>query len=297
MDTSHLRGSIVPLITPFKDGELDLDTLEELIEWQVENGSHGLGVAGSTGEPDALSIEERKLLIKRTIEIADGRVPVMPGTGTNNLQETLDLTAYAEDAGADVVLVVCPYYSKPSQEGLFRHFSRVAESTKLPIIVYNIPGRAAVNMEPETLARLNDTYENIVGVKEANKDFEQVSKDMDRCGRDFLVYSGIEMLCFPLLAIGGAGYVSATGNILPGKVAQLYDLAAAGEWEKARDLHYELLPLNEVLFIETNPGPAKTALGMLGKIDPELRDPLAPPSPEHQQKIRDVLAGYGLLEG
>jgi 4-hydroxy-tetrahydrodipicolinate synthase len=292
---SRLRGSIVPLPSPFRAGQLDLATLRDLIEWQIGAGSHGISVAGTTGEPSALAPEERERLIAATVEAVAGRVPVLAGTGSNNLEETLRYTRFAERAGADAALVIVPYYNRPSQEGLYRHFAAVAAATSLPVVIYNIPGRTAVNMEPETMARLRRDHPNVVGVKEANRDLEQVSRVLAACGRDFLVFSGIESLCFPMLALGGAGHVSATANVLPAEVARLYDLCAAGRWDEARDLHYHLLAMNEVLFVETNPGPLKAALGMMGRIDPELRLPLAPPSPANMERIRAVLRQYGLI--
>ncbi|HET9017024.1 MAG TPA: 4-hydroxy-tetrahydrodipicolinate synthase [Thermomicrobiaceae bacterium] len=294
-DISRLRGSMVPLVTPFKDGAFDEPTFRDLIEFQIASGSHGVSVAGSTGEPSALSLEEREHVIETAVRAVDGRVPVIPGTGTNNHDETVRLTTFAERAGADAALVMVPYYNRPSQEGLYQHFVGVARQTSLPIIIYNIPGRTAVNMEPETVARVMKAAGNVVGVKEANKDFEQVTKLFDRCGRDILVYSGIEALCFPLLALGGAGYISATGNVLPSLTARLYDLAATGRWDEARDLHYEMFPMNEALFWETNPGPVKYVLGLMGKITPELRLPLVLPSPENQRRLRAVAERYHLI--
>jgi 4-hydroxy-tetrahydrodipicolinate synthase len=192
-----------------------------------------------------------------------------------------------------------PYYNKPTQEGLYRHFRLVADDVPdLPIIIYNIPGRSAVNMTPDTTARLARDCPNIIGVKEANVDFNQVSLDIYRVkqltGRDFFVYSGIELLCYPMLALGGAGHVAATGNVLPRQVADLFNLTEAGKWVEARKLHYELLEMNEVLFIETNPGPVKTALGLMGLIAPEIRLPLAPMYPQNEAKLREVMANYGL---
>lgn len=291
-----LRGSIVPLVTPFRHGQIDEAALLDLIEWQIESGSHGVSVGGTTGEPAALSLEEREWLIQRSVQAVRGRMPVVPGTGTNNLNETLRLTRFAAKAGADAALVVVPYYNRPSQEGLYRYFATVAGSVEIPIILYNIPGRTAVNLEAETIARLARDVSNIIGVKEANKDFEHISRVFHLCGPKFLVYSGIEMFCFSLLALGGAGHVSATGNLLPREVARLYDLAVADRWHEARELHNYLLPMNEVLFIETNPAPVKAALAAMGKIAPELRLPLAPLSPPNEAKLRAVLERYGLLK-
>lgn len=297
-DPSELRGSIVPLVTPFSaDGSLDEATLAGLVEWQIENGSHGISVTGTTGEPSALSLHERERVMEVAARAVAGRVPFVPGTGTNNLDETLRLTRRAAALGADAALVIVPYYNRPSQEGLYRYFRALAGAVDLPLIVYNIPGRTAVNLEPETLARLRRDCPTIIGVKESNKDLEHTCKVLHLCGRDFLVYSGIELLCFPMLALGGAGHISATANLLPREVADLYNHAAAGRWEAARDLHYHLLPMNEALFVETNPGPLKWALGELGRIAPVLRPPLCEPSPQNRERIRAALRYYGLSNG
>jgi 4-hydroxy-tetrahydrodipicolinate synthase len=289
-----LNGSIVPVVTPFKDGQLDLDGLGRLIEWQIASGSHGISVTGTTGEPSSLTLDERKRVMRAAAEAVDGRVPFVPGTGSTNHAETLELSRYAQSLNAAAILVITPYYNRPSQEGLFRHFDAVARAVDLPVILYNIPGRTAVNLEVETVARLRDANANIAGVKESNKDFEHINRLLHRLGRDFLVYSGIELLCFPVLAIGGAGYVSATGNLLPREVARLYDLVAAGEWQAARDLHYHLLPINDAVFLEINPVPVKTALGLMGKISPEVRLPLSPLAPANLERLRQVLRAYGL---
>jgi 4-hydroxy-tetrahydrodipicolinate synthase len=289
------RGSIVPVVTPFKNGELDLDALGQLIEWQVANGSHGISVTGTTGEPSSLTSDERKRVILAAKEAVNGRVPFVPGTGSTNHAETLDLTRYAQEIGADAVLLITPYYSRPGQEGLFRHFDGVAKSTELPVILYNIPGRTAVNLEIDTVVRLKEANDNIIGVKESNKDFEHINRLLHRMGRDFLVYSGIELLCFPILAIGGAGYVSATGNLMPKEVARLYDLVVEGKWQEAQDLHYQMMPLNDAVFIEINPVPVKTALGLMGKCSPEVRLPLAPLSQINHDKLCKVLEQYNLI--
>lgn len=290
-----LRGSIVPVVTPFRAGRLDEAGLARLIDWQIASGSHGISVTGTTGEPSALTRAERERVIQVAAEAVAGRVPFVAGTGSNNHEETLHLTRFAQKAGADAVLVVTPYYNRPSQEGLYQHFAAVAEAVDLPVILYNIPGRTAVNLEIDTVARLRAARPNIVGCKESNKDFEFINRLLHKLGREFLVYSGIELLCFPVLAIGGAGYVSATGNLLPREVAQLYNLAAAGEWQAAQDLHYRLMPLNDAIFIEINPVPVKTALGLMGKISPEVRLPLAPLAPANLERLKAVLASYGLI--
>jgi 4-hydroxy-tetrahydrodipicolinate synthase len=295
-DTTRLRGSIVPLVTPFHEGYLDEDALRRLVEYQIRHGSHGISVLGTTGEPTSLTPDERERVMALAVEAAGGRVPVLVGTGSNNHDETLRYTRLAERLGADALLLIVPYYNKPSQRGLYEHFRRAAAATRLPVVLYNIPGRSAVNLEPDTIAQLHADCENIVGVKEANPSLDQVSRVLARCGQDFLVYSGIETLCFPMLALGGAGHVSATANVAPERVARLYDLCAAGRWDEARDLHYELLELNEVLFLETNPGPVKAALGMMGLIDPEVRLPLAPVSEATAERVRAALDRLGLLQ-
>ena len=276
---NRLRGSIAPIITPFDtEMEVDTGTLKSLIDWHIDSGSHGVSVCGTTGEPISLSIEEREQVMETAIRAARKRVPVMPGTGSANQKETLHLTKRAQEMGADAALVIVPYYNKPNQQALYNHFKTVANSVDIPIIVYNIPGRTGVNLEVKTLARLAEDCPNIIGVKESNKDFEHVNRVLLDCGRDFLLYSGIELLCYPMLAIGGAGHISATACVAPKEVADLYNYWKAGEVDKALDLHYKLMPLNDVLFKETNPGPLKAAMGMIGKIHPAMRPPMEMPS-------------------
>jgi len=290
-----MKGSLVPLVTPFHRGQFDEARFLQLIEWQIDSGSHGLVITGTSGEPSALSLDEREHVLLTAVKTVRRRVPVIAATGTNNHAETLRLTRFAHKIGADAALVVVPYYVRPSQEGLYRHFKSIADEVEIRVIIYNIPGRTATNMEPATIARLARDCRNIIGVKEANKDFEHVNRVLHLCGRGFLVYSGIELLCFPMLTIGGSGHVSATANVLPREVAQLYDLCAAGKWEAARDLHYHLLPMNDALFLETNPVPVKTALGLMGKIDPEVRLPLAPMASDNLERLRQIMTSYGLL--
>ena len=289
----RLRGSIAPIVTPFtKDHSIDFDAFKKLINWHIESGSHGISVTGTTGEPSSLTIEERKEVMETAVRTIDGRVPFVPGTGSTNHQETLELTKYAQEIGADGALVIVPYYNKPSQHAMYKHFKAVADSVDIPIIIYNIPGRTAINLEVKTLAKLNADCPNIIGVKESNKDFEHINRVLLHCGRDFLLYSGIELLCFPMLAIGGAGHISATANVAPAKVAEIYNAWKDGDIQRAQDLHYELMPLNDVLFKDTNPAPLKAALGMMGKINPDLRMPMDLPTQELQDEIRTVLSKY-----
>jgi 4-hydroxy-tetrahydrodipicolinate synthase len=292
----RFRGSIAPIITPFDQNDnIDENTLKDLIQWHIASGTHGISVTGTTGEPSSLTLDERIRVMEVAKETINGRVPFIPGTGSTNHQETLHLTKKAQEIGADAAMVIVPYYNKPSQHALYKHYKAVADSVDIPIIIYNIPGRTAVNLEVKTLARLNEDCPNIIGVKESNKDFEHVNRVLLNCGRDFLLYSGIELLCYPMLAIGGAGYISATANVMPGKVAEVYNAWTAGDVKHAQNLHYDLMPLNDVLFKDTNPAPLKAALGMMGKINPALRMPMDLPSEKLQKEIKTVLESYGLL--
>lgn len=291
-----IRGSICPVITPFKeDGSIDEETFKNLVDWQIKSGSHGISCTGTSGEPSSLTIDERKRVMDLAVEAIDDRVFFAPGTGSTNHDETMELTKYAEELGADAAMVIVPYYNRPNQEALYQHFKTVADSVEIPIIIYNIPGRSAVNMEVSTMKRLVDDCPNIIGVKESNKDFEHVNRVLLNCGRDFLLFSGIELLCYPMLAIGGAGFISATANVDPKRVATLYNLWAEGNVEKAQDMHFELMPLNDVLFYDTNPTVAKAALGMMGKITPQLRLPLGPPSEDIQSEVKKTLTDLELL--
>ena len=295
MKTSHLRGSIVPIPTTFKDGKVDEAALQSLINWQIENGAHGISVTGTTGEPSSLTSEERMRVHQVAKEAIAGRVPFMPGTGSNNFAEGVMYSKNAEQIGADALLLIAPYYNRPSQEGLFRYFTGIASQVGIPVILYNIPGRTAVNIEPETVARVKEKCPNVVGVKESNKDFEHINRLLHRMGRDFLVYSGIELLCYPILAIGGAGFLSATANLMPRETANVYNLVQAGKWEEARELHYHMLPLNDAIFYEINPVPIKTGLSWMGKINFEVRLPLCEMSAANQERLRTVMQSYNLI--
>lgn len=289
-----LRGaSIVPVITPFQaDGSIDYEKLEQLIDWQIKSGSHAISVTGTSGEPSSLTTEERVRVMETAYKAIDGRVPFAPGTGSTNHDETMYLTKKAMDIGADAAMVIVPYYNKPNQAALYKHFKTVADANDIPVIIYNIPGRTAVNLEVETIAKLNEDCPNIIGIKESNKDFEHVNRVLLNCGRDFMLFSGIELLCYPMLAIGGSGSISATANVAPGKVAEMHDAWNDGDLNRAQDLHYELMPLNDVLFKDTNPAPAKAALGILGKVNPTLRLPMDVPTSALQAEIKEVLKSY-----
>jgi 4-hydroxy-tetrahydrodipicolinate synthase len=292
-DPASIRGAFAAAVTPFTDtGEIDHDSLRRLVRWQLDSGSHGISIGGSTGEPSSQTVAER-IAAMRTVaeEIADS-APFIPGTGSTKLDETLELTAAAVDLGADLALIITPYYARPTQEALFSWYATVCrEFADLPIACYNVPVRTAVDIAPATVARLQRKFDNFVGVKETTKDFEHFSHVLHLCGRDFLVWSGIELLCLPLMALGGAGFISALSNLAPRATAQMYDLWVAGELVAARELHYAVHPLVELLFLETNPAPAKHVLARWGLLSSSyVRPPLIPVTSAAQQRIDELLA-------
>jgi 4-hydroxy-tetrahydrodipicolinate synthase len=288
------QGAMVAIVTPFKNGQLDENGLRQLIEFQVANGTRGIIPCGTTGESPTLSHEEHERVVAITVEQVDKRIPVIAGTGSNNTAEAIRFTKHARKVGADGALMISPYYNKPTQEGLYQHYRKVAESVDIPIIVYNIPGRTAVNIEPDTMARLA-RIDNIIGVKEATGSMKQIMDIIARCGEDFVVLSGEDYITFPLMCVGGKGVISVTSNIVPADMAKMCDLGLAGQWDEARVLCYRLLPLCHALFYETNPAPVKAALAMMGKIDsPEVRLPLVPMSEANREKLRRDLIAYGI---
>jgi 4-hydroxy-tetrahydrodipicolinate synthase len=288
----NIKGAITPLITPFHDdGELDLDSIAPLIQWQLDHGSHGISVGGSTGEPTSQTVDERKRVMNAAAEAIAGRVPLLPGTGTALMHETLELTAEAQRLGAAAALIVTPYYGRPQQEGLFNWYSTIAnEFPDMPIIVYNVPIRAAVDIAPDTVVRLKRAHDNIVGIKETTHDFQHVSYVLNECGTDFIALSGIELLCYSMLCLGGVGHLSCVGNFAPKPVADLYDAFAAGDHKRAQALHYDLHPLVDAAFCETNPVPAKWIMHQMGILaSPKAREPLAPLSEAGQKRVRGLL--------
>ncbi len=294
---SKFHGAYVAIVTPFtKDGKLDEKGLKDLIEFQVKNGTHGIVPCGTTGESATLSHEEHHRVVELTIKTVKGRVPVLAGTGSNSTEESIELTRHAKKAGADGALMITPYYNKPTQEGLYQHFKAVAEAVNIPIILYNVPSRTSVNMLPETVARCAKV-KNIVGIKEATADLNQISQVIRLCPKNFAVMSGDDFTSMATVAIGGTGVISVTSNVDPKGMAQMMDAALAGDFAKARKFHYQLFPLMQAMFIETNPTPAKTALGLMGKIkhsDPRL--PLYRMSDANVEKLGKVLAESGLLK-
>ena len=299
-DPSAVRGSIAPIVTPFTaDGEVDHGGITDLVRWQLEAGSHGISIGGSTGEPSAQTVAERIAAMRTVADAVGDRVPFVPGTGSAKLDETLELTQAAVDLGADIALVITPYYSRPTQEGLFQWYSAVASTfPSMPIVLYNVPIRTAVDVAPETVARLRHAHDNIVGIKETTKDFEHFSRVFHVCGRDVLMWSGIELLCLPLLALGGIGFVSAVANIAPTAVARMYEAWTSGDREQALDLHYGLHPLVDLMFVETNPAPIKYVLARGGLIaSAHVREPLVDVSPAGIAAIeRLAAAGRSLLQ-
>lgn len=287
-------GAIVAIVTPFKNGLVDEDAFRQLIEEQIAAGTDGIAPCGTTGESTTLSHEEHDRVVEITIDAVKKRVPVIAGTGSNSTAEALRLTRHAWEAGADGALLVCPYYNRPTQEGLYLHYRTVAEKVPIPIIVYNIPSRTGTNMFTETLARLAK-IPNIVGVKEASGSIKQMSDVIHMCGPDFDVLSGDDIFTLPLLALGGRGVISTVSNVVPGDMAGLVDAFAAGDLEKARALHFRMSPLIDAIFIETNPIPVKAALAMMGKIDSELRLPLCPMTEKNEAVLKKVMQEYGLI--
>jgi len=288
------KGSIVAIVTPFKNNAVDEKALTELIEWHIKEGTNAIVPCGTTGESATLDYEEHYRVIEITIKTVNKRIPVIAGTGANSTDETIMITRKAKDLGADGALLVAPYYNKPTQEGLYRHYKTVAESVDIPIVLYNVPGRTAVNMLPQTVARLAE-IKNIVGIKEATGDMRQASDILRLCGDRLTVISGDDFTTFTLLALGGKGAISVSANVAPHDVASLFKAWEDGKIEEAKRLHYKLEPLNQAMFIETNPIPAKTALSMMGKIQEEFRLPLCPMSSENKDKLRKALVNYGLI--
>ena len=288
-------GAIVAIVTPFKKGKVDEEALRKLIEEQIAAGTDGIAPCGTTGESTTLSHEEHDRVIEITIDAARKRVPVIAGTGSNSTAEALRLTRHAWEAGADAALMVCPYYNRPTQEGLYHHYRTIAEEVPIPIIIYNIASRTGVNMLPETLARLAK-IPNIVGVKEASGSLKQMSDVIQLCGPDFAVLSGDDIFTLALLAIGGKGVISVISNVAPADMAAMVDAFAAGDLQKARALHYRMSPLIDALFIETNPIPVKAALSLMGKIDYELRLPLCRMLPKNEESLKKAMQAYGLIK-
>lgn len=287
-------GSMVALVTPFKEGKVDWEGLEALVDFHLRNGTHGIVPCGTTGESATLSHEEHDGVIAAVIKAVKKKVPVIAGTGSNSTAEAIRLTREAEKAGADGALLISPYYNRPMQEGIYQHYKKVAESVGIPLIVYNIPGRTGSKIEPETLARLSE-IKNVAGVKEATGSVDQAIDVLRLCGDRLAVYSGEDSLTFSLMALGGKGVISTVANTAPKQMSELAEACLHGNWDKGRELQFKLIPLIRALFIETNPIPVKTALSLMGKCRGDLRLPLTPMSEPSLKKLKQAMADFGLI--
>ena len=288
------QGSIVAIVTPFKDNKVDEKALTDLIEWHIAEGTHAIVPCGTTGESATLEYEEHYRVIELTVQVVNCRVPVIAGTGANSTSETIMMTGKAKEIGADGVLLVVPYYNKPTQEGLYRHYKAIADAVDIPQVLYNVPGRTALNMLPSTVARLAD-HKNIVAIKEASGDLGQVSELINLCGDKINVLSGDDFTTLPLMVLGGKGTISVSANVAPKDLSTMCQNLLDGKIEEAKKLHFQLEPLNKGMFIETNPISVKTALSLMGKIEEEMRLPLCPMEAGNKEKLKKVLIDYGLM--
>lgn len=289
------RGAFVAIVTPFTDGRVDEQALADLIEFHIANGTHGIVPCGTTGESATMSHDEHHRVVELTVKTVNGRVPVLAGSGSNSTSEAIDLTRHARQAGADGALMVSPYYNKPSQEGLYQHYKTVAEAVDIPIILYNVPSRTSSNILPATVARLAGV-DNIVGIKEASGDLNQISEVIRLCPDDFAVMSGDDFTSMPTVLLGATGVISVTSNVAPKDMAQMMDAALVGDLATARSLHYKLFPLMQAMFYDTNPVPAKKSLELMGKIKSGTpRLPLYPMNDETLVRLKAALADYGLI--
>ncbi len=296
------EGAMTALVTPMRGSaerseakcEVDFEAIDRLVEEQIAAGIDGIVAVGTTGESATLAVSEHVAVIRRVVEAARGRVPVIAGAGGNATAEALALTRASEEAGAEGLLQVVPYYNKPTQEGLYHHFEAIASSTKLPIILYNVPGRTACDMQPETVARLA-AIDNVVAIKEATGSVVRATEIIEQCGDKITVLSGDDFSSYPLYSVGSRGVISVVSNVMPAAMADMWDAVEAGNWEQARALHYRIQPLTRLLFAESNPVPAKAALALMGKIGPAVRLPLAPCSAALRERLRVQLSAEGLL--
>ncbi len=289
------KGSIVAIITPFTESGVDEDALRRLIAFQLESGTNGIVPCGTTGESPTLTPQEHNRVIEVTVDAVNKKVPVIAGTGSNSTAEAIALTQHAAKVGADAALVVTPYYNKPTQRGLYLHFKAIADSVDIPIILYNIAGRTARNIETATVAKLNADCKNIVGVKEASGSLEQVKDVRDACGPEFIILSGDDALTLRMMDLGGTGVISVAANIIPKDIAALTELYAQGQKEEAEALNAKLEPLIEALFLETNPIPVKKAAELMGLASGRLRLPLCEMEEANVEKLKQALVAYGAL--
>jgi len=291
----EFRGAFTALVTPFTDGEVDEEAYRRHIEWQIEQGIDGLVPCGTTGESATLSHAEHGKVIRICVEQVNKRVPVLAGAGSNNTREAIELTRYAKDAGADGALLITPYYNKPTQEGLVAHFKAIAKEVPMPFVVYNVPGRTALNLLPATVARMAREIPEVIGIKEATGDLKQVSEVVEFCPKGFTVLSGDDFTVLPLLAVGGQGVISVVSNVMPAQMAGMCKAYFAGDMATAQKLHYEMNPVSRACFFETNPVPVKTALGMMGRMPFSVRLPLVEMLPANRDKLAAVLKDAKLV--
>ncbi|MEK6657883.1 MAG: 4-hydroxy-tetrahydrodipicolinate synthase, partial [Nitrospirota bacterium] len=286
--------SMVAIVTPFKNGKIDEKALGDLIEFQISNGTDGIVPCGTTGESATLSYEEHNRVIEFTVEAVKRRVPVIAGTGSNSTDEAVMLTKHAKKAKADAALLITPYYNKPTQEGLYRHYKKIAEDVDIPLVLYNVPGRTGVNMLPQTVARLSE-IKNIAAIKEATGSLQQISETIQLCGDNIAVLSGDDFTALPTYAVGGKGVISVTANIIPKDMSAMWDAFEKGDLKEANRLHYKTFNLHGLMFCETNPIPVKTALSLMGKCTAEFRLPLCQMSDANLEKLKKGLKEYGLI--
>lgn len=289
-------GAMTALVTPFKGNAIDEEAYRAFIEWQISEGIHGLVPCGTTGESATLTHAEHERVIEICIDQAAKRVPVLAGAGSNNTAEAIALAKFAKNAGADGALLITPYYNKPTQQGLYDHFSAIAKAVDLPLVPYNVPGRTGCNMQPWVVAQLAKDFPNIVGIKEATGDLAQASELIEICPEHFAILSGDDLTAFPLIMTGGHGLISVTSNIAPAKVMEMCNSALNGQIAQARSLHHSLFPVSRAMFMVSNPIPVKTALGLMGKMSSEMRLPLCQMSAADQDKLREILVEHGLLK-
>jgi 4-hydroxy-tetrahydrodipicolinate synthase len=289
-----LEGAMTALVTPMRDGKVDFDAYTKLVEWQIASGIDALVAVGTTGESATLDFDEHIAVIAHTVKISAGRVPVIAGAGGNATAEALELTRRSADAGADALLHVTPYYNRPNQDGLFRHFEAVAKSTTLPVILYNVPTRTGCDMLADTVVRLA-AIDNIVAIKEATGSLSRATDLIARVGNKIAVLSGDDATAFPLYAVGAKGVISVVSNVAPARMAEMWDAAAAGNWSRAREIHYQLRVLNHLLFAEPSPAPTKACLHMMGRMGPELRPPIYPVTGALAEQLRAELVVQGIL--
>jgi 4-hydroxy-tetrahydrodipicolinate synthase len=287
-------GSLVAIVTPFSKGKFDEKAMADLIEFHIANGTDGIVPCGTTGESATLTPDEHERVVAVTVEVVNKRITVIAGTGSNSTDEAIIFTKHAKAVGADGALLITPYYNKPTQEGLFRHFEAVAKAVDLPQILYNIPGRTSINMLPDTTARLSQ-IPSIIGIKEGSGSLQQVSEIIHRSKPGFLVLSGDDPLTLPMMALGGKGVITVTANVAPADMAHMVSAALKGDYERARALHFKLTPLFSALFLETNPIPVKAALAMMGKMSEEVRLPLTPLADEYRPQLREALKQADIL--